>query len=218
MDRIDEDHRIHRVEWPVLPLDHALDDLVGDGGDGLPRHLGAIDLRQMRGDLTGRQTLGGQRDHHLVHTAQTPLPLRDDPGLEAGIAVAWHVDLDRADIGEHGLGPGAVTRVTGPAAGRIVLVIAEVIGHLALERGLQQPLGQLLQHPALTGQLQPAGLGAAQQLRDELLIQAGCGLRVLGVLHAGHHVGHQVHFHDRELHRSFYSPLFTLLRSCPYPS
>ncbi|WIX90406.1 hypothetical protein [Amycolatopsis sp. DG1A-15b] len=43
-------------------------------------------------------------------------------------------------------------------------------------------------------------------MRHELLVeavQAGLGLRVLSVLHAGHHVGHQVHFHDRELHRSF---------------
>jgi len=90
-----------------------------------------------------------------------------------------------------------------------VLVIAEVVSDLALECGLQQPLGQLLQHPAFTGQLQPAGLRAAQQLRDELLIQAvqtGRGRRILGVLHAGHHVGHQVHFHDQELHRSFTVP------------
>ncbi|KDO06061.1 hypothetical protein DV26_35840 [Amycolatopsis mediterranei] len=87
-----------------------------------------------------------------------------------------------------------------------MLVIAEVVGDLALECGLQQPLRQLRQHPALAGQRQPASLRAAHQLRHELLVQAiqpGLGLRVLSVLHAGHHVGHQVHFHDREIHRSF---------------
>jgi hypothetical protein len=36
---------------------------------------------------------------------------------------------------------------------RIVLVIAEVVGDLALQGGLQQPLGQLLEQPALAGQL-----------------------------------------------------------------
>ncbi len=39
-----------------------------------------------------------------------------------------------------------------------MLVIAEVVGDLALKGGLQQPLGQLLQQPTLAGQLQALGL------------------------------------------------------------
>jgi hypothetical protein len=49
-----------------------------------------------------------------------------------------------------------------------------VVGDLALQRGLQQPLGQLLQQPALAGQLQALGLGAAHQLVDRLVVH---GLR-----------------------------------------
>jgi hypothetical protein len=97
----------------------------------------------------------------------------------------------------------------GPETSRIVLVVAEAVGDLAFERRRQQLLGQLLQNPAFTSQLQPTGLRVAHQLRHELLVQAvhpGLGLRVLSVLHAGHHVGHQVHFHDRELHRTFHGP------------
>ncbi|MEU4134504.1 hypothetical protein AB0H41_35130 [Streptomyces wuyuanensis] len=45
-----------------------------------------------------------------------------------------------------------------------MLVIAEVVGDLDLESGLQQPLGQLLEQPALAGQLQASGLGPAHQL------------------------------------------------------
>jgi hypothetical protein len=37
----DEDDRVDRVKRPVLPLGHALNDLVGDRGDRLPRHLRA---------------------------------------------------------------------------------------------------------------------------------------------------------------------------------
>ncbi len=39
-----------------------------------------------------------------------------------------------------------------------------------LECGLQQPLGQLLQRPALAGQLQPASAGPAGDPVDQLLI------------------------------------------------
>lgn len=71
--------------------------------------------------------------------------------------VAGHVDLDRADIGDHGLGPGAVAGVSGAGTGRVVLLVAEVVGDLALQGGLQDPLGQLLQETALTGQLDASG-------------------------------------------------------------
>jgi len=53
-----------------------------------------------------------------------------------------------------------------------VLVIAEVVGDLPIRRLLQQPLGQLLKQAALTGQLQPAGLGPVHELADQLLVQA----------------------------------------------
>ncbi|KUN29409.1 hypothetical protein AQJ23_01095 [Streptomyces antibioticus] len=36
------------VEGTALPSGHALEDLVGDGGDGLAGDLGAIELRQDR--------------------------------------------------------------------------------------------------------------------------------------------------------------------------
>ena len=47
-------------------------------------------------------------------------------------------------------------------------------------------------------------LATLEELLHELLVQAvqtSRGLRILSVLHARHSVGHQVHFHDRELHR-----------------
>ncbi|GAB2816844.1 hypothetical protein GCM10027200_15470 [Lentzea nigeriaca] len=44
-----------------------------------------------------------------------------------------------------GVRPKTVLTDVGPVEIGFVLVIAEVIGDLALERGLQQPVGQLLQ-------------------------------------------------------------------------
>ena len=163
VDRVDEDHRVDRVEGPVLPLGHALDDLVGDRGDRLPGHLGAVDLGQVRRDLPGGQPLRRQRDHHLVDPGQPPLPLarrssaRSVPSRSRG-----HVDLDRPDLGQHRLGPVPVAGVAAVPPGRVVLVVAEVVGDLALQRGLQHPLGQLRQQPALAGQLQPARAGPAR--------------------------------------------------------
>ena len=60
-----------------------------------------------------------------------------------------------------------------PAPRRIMPVIVEVIGHLALEIRLQQPLGQLLQQPALTRQLQSFGLSPGEELLDEPVVHRG---------------------------------------------
>src|SRR4051794_14295576 len=66
-----------RVQRPVLPLGHALDDLVGDRGDRLPRDIGPVDLAQVGLDLAGGQPLGRQRDDQLVDTGQPPLTFGD---------------------------------------------------------------------------------------------------------------------------------------------
>jgi len=62
-DRVDQQHRIHRIQRPVLPRSHVSDDLVGDLRDRLTAHLGVIDLLKVRLDLACGETLGIQRDH-----------------------------------------------------------------------------------------------------------------------------------------------------------
>jgi hypothetical protein len=209
VDGVNQDHRIDGVQRAALPFGHALEDLVGDGGDGLPGDLGAIDLRKVGLDLTGGQALRGQRDHHLVDAGQALLSLLDDLRLEGAVPVAGHGYLHRSHVGQHGLGAFAVAGVTAILARRIMLVIAEVIADLTFERGLQQPLGQLLQQPALTGQPQALGLSPAHQLVDQLVVH---GLRRhsrcrLACLVLGYVLtGHRCIFHDRELHRTIYSP------------
>jgi hypothetical protein len=69
-------------------------------------------------------------------------------------------DLART-AGQHLLGPGPIPDV--PAAGAlacgIVLLIAQVPGHLLIQRGLDHGLGQLLQQPVRTSQRQAALAG-----------------------------------------------------------
>lgn len=45
-----------------------------------------------------------------------------------------HVDLDRADVGQHRLGPHTVAGVPAVLARQVALFIAQVIGDLTLER------------------------------------------------------------------------------------
>jgi hypothetical protein len=96
---VDEDHRIHRVQRPVLPVGHALHDPVGDGGDGLLGHPRVVHLGQVRGDLTVRQALGGQRDHQIIHPSQPALSLAHQPRLEAAVPIPRRGDLHRPRLG-----------------------------------------------------------------------------------------------------------------------
>ena len=95
-----------------------------------------------------------------------------------------------------------VAGVAAVAAGRVVLVVAEMVGDLALQRGLEHPLGQLLQQPALAGQLQPARAGPLGQPRDQLLVDRVQTVQrprlvavelVRSTALLGHHLRHQVH-------------------------
>ncbi len=170
MDGVDEDDGIDRVQWAVLPFGHALQDLVGDGRDGLAGDVGAIDLGQVGLDLARGQALRGERDDHLVDAGQAPLPFLHDLRLERSVPVARDGNLHRADLGQHRFGAGPVAGVAAVLARRIVPVITEVIGDLALQSRLQKPLRQLLQQTSLARQLESFGLGAAHQLLDQLVI------------------------------------------------
>jgi hypothetical protein len=96
----------------------------------------------------------------------------DDLRLEAAVPVARHGDLDRADIGQYRLRPGAVARVPAVFAGRIVFLIAEMVSDLAVQGGLDHPLGQLLQQASFTGQLQARCAGLLDQPAHQLGIHA----------------------------------------------
>jgi hypothetical protein len=57
-----------------------------------------------------------------------------------------------------------------PPSGRIVLVIAQMFGHLRIQGPLQHILGQLAQQPVRADQLHTLVLGLSQQLFRELLL------------------------------------------------
>jgi hypothetical protein len=88
--------------------------------------------------------------------------------LKGGLDVAGHVNLDRADLGQHRLGPHPVAGVATIAVHRIVFVIAEMLSHLRLQRSLQHPLGELAQQTVRPDQLD----AFLPRLADQLLCHA----------------------------------------------
>ena len=167
---INEHDGVDRVERPALPFRHAVHHPVGDRADRLLRHLRAVNLGQVRGDLPVGQPFRGQGNHHLVDPGQPPLPFRDNLRLETGIAVTRHGDFHRPRIGENPLGPVAVAGIAAITPGRVVLAIAEMVIQLAFQRALDHHLRQLAQQAAVAGQLQPASAGPLGKLPQQLLI------------------------------------------------
>ncbi len=100
-------------------------------------------------DLPGRQASGVQREHDLVDLTESALSLLHDHRLEGALPVAGDLELDLAGgVGEHRLRPGPVPDVRRVSlTGSTVLLMAQVLGHLLVQRGLEHVLGELLEQP-----------------------------------------------------------------------
>lgn len=171
MDRVDEDHRVDRVQRSGLPLDQALDDAVGDRGDGGLGNLDAVRLGQVGGDLAVGEALRRERDHQVVDAGQASGVLGHDRRREGPVAVPGDRDGHRPDLGGDGLGAAAVARVPAVPSFDRVLRIAEVIVYLALERCLEHELRQLLQQAPGAGQREAFGAGPVGQPTYQLRVQ-----------------------------------------------
>jgi hypothetical protein len=165
-DRVDEDRGVDLVQGPGGPGLHLLDHLVGDPRDRLPRDARAVDLLEVRRDLPGRQPAGIQREHDLVDLTQPALSLLHDDRFEGALAVPGDLELDLPGrMGQYRLRPGPVPHVGRvPVSDRTVLLMAQVLGHLLVQRRLQHVLGELLEQPIRPGQRQPLLLREPDQL------------------------------------------------------
>ena len=199
VDRVDEDRRVHALQRPGGPGAHLLEHLVGDPGDRVLADGRAVHLVEVRGDLAGGQALGEQADRDRVHVRQAPLALLDDHRLERAGPVPRHRDAHLpGGVGEHRLGPGAVADVARSGGGCLVFLVAEVLGQLLLQRGLQDGRGDRLEQPVRAGQVLTAGPGGLDQLPDRGLLGLAARGRLLHLLrhraHARDLLGHHVTF------------------------
>ena len=131
-DRVDEDHRVERVQRSGGPLRELGGDLLRDPTDRVFGHLRAIDLVEMRRDLARRQPPRREGQHDLVDALEPALPLRDNDRLERTITIPGDLDLHWAYLGEHCLDPRPVPHIRGHR--RLTVTVAQVLRQLRVQR------------------------------------------------------------------------------------
>ncbi|MET3299194.1 hypothetical protein ABIE86_000061 [Bradyrhizobium diazoefficiens] len=150
-ERVEEDHRIDRFQRPALPFADLVENRVGDLADQIGGHLGAVELGQMALDLPYRHAPPVETDDLLVEAVEAGLALRDDHRFERAGAVARHLDLDLAVVRQQRFAACAVAAVARPAARRVALLIAKVVGQLRTQCALQKRLLQSSEKPVFAG-------------------------------------------------------------------
>ncbi len=123
----------------------------------------------MRLDLTGREPLRIQADHIARQPVQTTPVLGHRGRLERARPVTRHREVDLADLGRHPLGGRPVAQVRRPAALRGVTLIAQMLGHLDLQTGLEHPTHQTGQQAIVAGQLHALSARLSHQLLSPVL-------------------------------------------------
>jgi hypothetical protein len=171
--RVEKDHRIDRVERPVLPFPNLLEDGVGDPADQIGGNLNPVKLLQVSLDLANREAPGIEADDPIVEPMEPGLPFGDDLRLKAAIAVARHRDLDRSVIADHGLARIPVAAVAAAAAGRVALLVSQMLAQFGAERPFQQALLKFLEQTLLAEQILRRAV-ALQQLLDEFVPDRLC--------------------------------------------
>jgi len=173
VDAIQVDDRIHRVEQPGLPCLDLIDHRIGDRGNQAGRDLRPVHFFQMRLDLAHGHATRIQRQDLVVEAGPAGLVLGNQLWLEATVPITRDLDRQLAELALEGLAAAPVARVAGHVGDRFVLVVTEVLGHLRIQRPLDQPFGQLFEQAVLADQvfgLLVVGQQAAKQLVGYLVL------------------------------------------------
>ena len=122
----------------------------------------------MRLDVARGQSTRIQREDLVVKPLKAPLTLLDDLRIKTAVAIARRVDPHASVLSDQRLGTRAVARVPRAARRLGMRLIAHMVSQLDLHRALHQPLGQLRQKAARSGDLLLRA-SAGQQLIDHLV-------------------------------------------------
>jgi hypothetical protein len=166
-ERVEEDQRVERLERPVLPFGHLVEDGVRDGADQVRRDLDAVQLAQVPLDLARAHAARVHRHDPVVEAGEAALVLGDELRVEGREPVARDLQVQLPGAGQHRLAAVAVAAVGPP----VRLAAVQVVVHL----GVQRPLGERLLQPvqqASVGQGGP-GIGSGQELVQQLIRDRG---------------------------------------------
>jgi hypothetical protein len=147
-------HRVHRLQRPGLPGRDLGHHGVGHQTDELRRHLGAVLLGQEARDLAHRHATCANGHDLVVKARGAPVVLGDQYGLEAALALSWHIDAHRT---QHRLGARTGEMIASicrlGAAGRTAQVMAQLAAQRTLDERLlerhRSVLNRLGRHRAL---------------------------------------------------------------------
>ena len=166
-ERVDQHHRIDRIERTGLPFLHVAEHLVRHGRHQITRDVGSVEIGEVLGDIAGGHALRIQRDHRLVEPRDSALMLGHHHRRERARPVPRDLDREIADLGPHRLRRGSVPTVRRLLPDPIARVVAEVLGQLRFQRGLQDLPGQSRQQPVRASQFDPLTTsGGHELLRD----------------------------------------------------
>lgn len=138
--RIEEHHRIHRLERSVLPSAHFGHDLIGDGTDQVGTHVHGVYLAQVCLDLAHGHAACVHRDDPVVKAGEPALVLADDLRLEGSMTVARHLDAQRSIVGQDGLAAAAVAVIEHAFRLGPTRLVAKAMRHLGAEGTLAERL------------------------------------------------------------------------------
>src|SRR4029450_4720100 len=156
--------RVDGVQRPRAPRLDVGQDGVGDAADRVALDLNAVEIAEVLLDVAHAHPAGVEPEDPVVQAGQPGLALGHELGIEAAVTVARGAARPRPELGLPRLPGRAVAMVAGPARRRLPRRVAEVLGQLGAQRGLDHATGELAKHPARTGDL--IGVKALQRLLE----------------------------------------------------
>ena len=114
-----------------------------------------------------------ERQDTVVEAVEAVLALGHEHRLEGAVAIARHPQIDRAVRGQHRLVRMPVAVVGRAAAGRVALLVAQLLGQFGAERALQKRFLQLLE----TGSIESMFRATCERPLDDRSIgrlEGGC--------------------------------------------
>ncbi len=162
-DCVEIDHRIELLQRPRLPRQDLFAHGVGDVGDRLVRQVRADRGGQVVLDVPDRHSAGIEADDHVIQAPEAPLALGHQARGERPAPVSRDVQLDRPDLGLHGLRGGPVAGVGVLQRLARALLVAQMAGQLGLQAPLERGLDQRGHEPAVTGELDAARVDLREQ-------------------------------------------------------